>query len=105
MFQAIAILVLILYVAIAGVIFKDYRNTRNVGFLIVGCGVLLWPLLGGFLMRVVTQAVLSGGTEGAILLISTYAYKAVQAGLILIGFLSIERSLNVIHPRVADIQQ
>jgi hypothetical protein len=34
MLQAIAAAVLILYAAIAWVVFRDYRHTRNIGFLI-----------------------------------------------------------------------
>jgi hypothetical protein len=40
MLQAIAVALLILYAAIAWVILRGYRNTRNIGFLIIGCGVL-----------------------------------------------------------------
>jgi len=45
MLQAIAVALLILYAAIAWVILRGYRNTRNIGFLIIGCGVLVWPLV------------------------------------------------------------
>jgi hypothetical protein len=107
MFQTIAIAVLILYVAIAWVIFRDYRHTRNIGFLIIGCGVLVWPLVGGFVMRMVTQSVLDGGrhvTDGWIVLLSTYSYKVIHAALMLIGFIAIGRSINV-TPRIAGNQR
>src|SRR2546430_11431949 len=58
MLQAIAVALLILYAAIAWVILRGYRNTRNIGFLIIGCGVLVWPLVSSLLMRILTDSIL-----------------------------------------------
>ena len=105
MFQVIAIpVVILLYIGVAWVIFKDYRRTRNIGFLIVGCGILVWPQIGGLLMNMVRQSlpqltVYSNGnvsnqvTPGWVFAVSIYTYQAIHAGLILIGLLVIGRSI------------
>jgi hypothetical protein len=121
MIQMIASLVLVLYAGIAWVILKKYRQTHNFGFLVLGCGLLLWPFAGGLLrmemlttMRQIghTQSVdffpftlIASGqvTPGWMIVVSTYVYQAIDAGLILIGLLVIGRSINVIHPRIAGI--
>src|SRR5215471_6219182 len=60
MLQAIAVAILILYAAIAWVILRGYRNTLNIGFLIIGCGVLVWPLVSSLLTRVLTDSTIYG---------------------------------------------
>jgi hypothetical protein len=104
MLQAIAVAVLVLYAAIAWLIFRVYRHTRSIGFLIIGCGILVWPLVGSRLMRIVTDTFLMpGNLWGELLLAQTG--KVIQAGLILIGFIAIERAINVTYPRIARDQR
>jgi hypothetical protein len=90
MLQAIAVGVLILYAAIAWVMLRDYRRTRNIGFLIIGCGVLVWPMVSNLLM----QALIywwPGNLWARLLLAQTG--DVIQAGLILIGVIAIQRSI------------
>ena len=121
MIPVMAVLDFVLYVGIAWVIFKDYRHTHNVGFLILGCGMLLWPLVGGLWnmeMRVVLDRIANGNdtdffpftviktgqvSVGWFIAFSIYVYKIVQAAVILIGLLVIGRSVNLMHPRVANV--
>ena len=91
MFQVIAVAMLTLYAAIAWVILKDYRHTRNIGFLIIGCGVVVWPLVSSFFVPIVTESIyLSSNLWGLL----DRTAKVIQAGLILIGLVAIERSIN-----------
>src|SRR5262245_37083787 len=104
MLQAIAVALLILYAAIAWVILRGYRNTRNIGFLIIGCGVLVWPLVSSLLIRILTDSTSTNGpaiVDSHILpgnlwvqLVLTRTGNVIQAGLILIGLIAIERSVN-----------
>src|SRR5262245_46764167 len=86
-FLATDITVLILYVASAWVILRYYRHTRNVGLLILGCGVLVWPLLDSLLVSIRT-----GNLWLDVFL--PQASKVIQAGLILTGLVAIERSIK-----------
>jgi hypothetical protein len=94
MLQVIAVGVLILYAAIAWVIFRDYRNTRNIGFLIIGCGGLVWPFASSLLIRIITEYFLLPGNLWTQLLLAQTG-NVIQAGLILIGFIAIQRSIRL----------
>ena len=111
MLQAIAVALLILYAAIAWVILRGYRNTRNIGFLIIGCGVLVWPLVSSLLMRILTDSILYSSINERTAIVDSHVLpgnlwvqlllartgNVIQAGLILIGLIAIERSVNSIR--------
>ena len=97
MFQVIGVAVLILYAAIVWVILRDYRNTRNIGFLFIGCGVLMYPLLSSLFVRLVAWAAL-GRNLWAELLVDQSG-RVIQAGLILVGLVAIQRSINSVSRR------
>ena len=111
MLQAIAVALLILYAAIAWVILRGYRNTRNIGFLIIGCGVLVWPLVSSLLMRILTDSILYSSINERNAIVDSHILpgnlwvqlllartgNVIQAGLILIGLIAIERSVNSIR--------
>jgi hypothetical protein len=111
---AVAILTLGLYVGIAWNVVTKYRQTRNVGFLLLGAGVLLWPLLGQILWATFGRTLIergsgapgvfpfSGVTGGGVSLgdfvaVSAYASHAVQAGFILFGILLLGRAASGRH--------
>ena len=110
MLQAIAVALLILYAAIAWVILRGYRNTRNIGFLVIGCGVLVWPLVSSLLMRILTDSILYSSINERTAIVDSIlpgnlwvqlllarTGNVIQAGLILIGLIAIERSVNSIR--------
>src|SRR5207249_11564261 len=111
MLQAIAVALLILYAAIAWVILRGYRNTRNIGFLIIGCGVLVWPLVSSLLMRILTDSILYSSINERTAIVDSHILpgnlwvqlllartgNVIQAGLILIALIAIERSVNSIR--------
>ena len=89
--QTIAVAVLPLYAAIAWVILRDYRQTRNIGFLIIGCGLVLWPLLN---RAVLSIAMYFEPGNLWIRLVLDRTSNVVEAGLILTGLIAIERSMS-----------
>jgi hypothetical protein len=101
MLRAIAITVLILYAAISWVVLRDYRHTRNIGFLLIGCGVLTWPLLSSLFVRLVAWAALGRNLWAELLVDRTG--QVIQAVLILIGLIAIERPMN--SSRITGEQQ
>lgn len=44
--------VLVLYVAIAAVLIRKYRRTRDAGFIWLGVALIVWPLLSGLISQV-----------------------------------------------------
>src|SRR5947207_12575694 len=90
-------LTLVLYVGITWVIWKKYRLTRNLGFLVLWCGVLAWPMVGGMLgfgIQMGVRRMASGDTLrffpfflikngqitiGELLVLSSYVSRIVQA--------------------------
>jgi hypothetical protein len=111
---AVAVLTLGLYVGIAWTVVTKYRQTRNVGFLLLGAGVLLWPLLGRFLWATFGRTLIergpgaagvfpfSGVTGGGMsvedfVAVSAYASHAVQAGFVLLGILLLGRAASGRH--------
>ena len=121
MISVMAVLEFVLYVGIAWVIFKDYRHTHNVGFLILGCGMLLWPLVGNLWnleMRVLLDRIAKGNdagffplsliktgqvSVGSFIAFSILAYQIIQAAIILIGLRVIGRAVTLMQPRVANV--
>ena len=122
MIPVMAVLAFVLYVGIAWVIFKVYRHTHNVGFLILGCGLLLWPLVGNLWnleMRVLLDRIAKGNdagffplslieqtgqvSAGSFIAFSILADKIIQAAIILIGLRVIGRAVTLMQPRIADI--
>src|SRR5262249_51784454 len=81
------------YAGIAWVILRDYRHTLNIGFLIIGCGVLVGPFSGP-LIRIITEYFLLPGNLCAQLLLAQTG-NVIQAALILIGFIAIQRSIGL----------
>jgi hypothetical protein len=92
MLQATAVARLILFAAIAWVTLRHYRQTRNFGFLIIGCGVLVWPLIGPFLVSLVAYFML--GRNLWLELLVDRTGQVIGAGLILAGLIAIQRSIN-----------
>jgi hypothetical protein len=97
------------------VIVKNYRYTHNRGFLILGGGVVVWPLVGDLLrmgmLTVIRQirngqhisyfpfSLVSSGQimPGDLLINYTYAYQVIHAALILIGLVMIGHAINRTH--------
>ena len=117
MIVTLPVLLLVLYGGIVWVVVKKFRQTHNFGFLILGCGVLVWPLAVNFLRLDILWlhpsvsdlpnffpfTLVTNGrvTPGVIFLILTYASKLVQASLILTGILVLGRSINETPPHAA----
>ena len=115
---AAAGLALVVYAGIAFVLLTKYRQTRDLGFLILGCGLLGWPLASRILaagMRTTVQAVANGEpitffpfslittgqfTLGELFAFSTYANHVIHGSLILIGLLVIGRTIKT--PRLLN---
>jgi hypothetical protein len=92
MLLATALARLILFAAIAWVTLRHYRHTRNPGFLIIGCGVLIWPLLGSLVVSLVAYFML--GRNLWLELVVDRTGQVIGAGLILAGLIAIQRSIN-----------
>ena len=103
-----AILGLVLYAGITWVIVKNYRHTHNLGFLFLGGGVLVWPLVGNLLSKEMPTAIRLGYfpfslvtsgqiTLGELVVNFAYADRAIHAALILIGLVMIGRAINRTH--------
>ena len=91
---------LILYIGIGWLSVKKYRQSRNVGFLILGGGVLLWPAIGN-LLRIAADkfapfSMYGTVSRGELISLGVYSYQIVHAGLILAGLTIISRSVSVI---------
>jgi len=112
--QAVLVLQLGLSILIACAIVAKYLRTRNFGFVILGCGVLLWPLLYGLLrigIDVMSNRMLHGEhvlfpfslvkegriTLGDLLALSSYGSKVIQSGFILVGILMVGRTSSQRH--------
>ena len=106
------VLQIALNLGIAWVVVKGYRRTRNVGFLVLGCGVLIWPLVSALLgmgTRLMIDRVLRGETvtlwpfsllvqgqltPGYLIAITTAGKGVIQSGLILLGILALGKVSN-----------
>jgi hypothetical protein len=112
MIPAVVVVQIALYLGIAWVVLKGYRRTRNVGFLVLGCGVLIWPLVSALLgmgTRLMIDRVLRGETVtvwpfsllaqrqltfGYLIVLTTYGKGVIQSGLILLGILALGKVSN-----------
>jgi hypothetical protein len=97
----VAVLAFCLYVGIAWGVVRKYRQTHNLGFLLLGAGVILLPLLGQALRLVVERGSgasgifpFSGVTEGEFLALFYSVGQAVQAALVLLGILFLGRAAS-----------
>jgi hypothetical protein len=109
---ALVVVAFALYAGIAWGVVRKYRVTGNVGFLILGAGVLVWPLLSQLLRvagHIIIERIINGGaigifpfspltsgrvTLGEMLAISIYGYHAIQGALILLGIVLLGRGTN-----------
>jgi hypothetical protein len=109
--RTLPILLLVLYVGIVWVVVKKFRQTHNFGFLILGCGVLVWPTAVDFVRMSVLLThphfaisditnffpltlVATRVTPGFMVVFLMYGSKLIQASLILTGLLVVGRSIN-----------
>jgi hypothetical protein len=108
---AVAVLPLGLYVGVAWVLVTKYRMTRNAGFLLLGAGLVVWPVLssiaamGGAVMidglvggqpaaYPFSLVVNSQASIGEMVAFSSGASRTIRAGLILAGIWSLGRASN-----------
>lgn len=116
--RTLPILLLVLYGGILWVVVKKFRQTHNFGFLILGCGVLVWPTAVDFVRMSFVQMhphvgigditnffpltlVATRVTPGFVVVFLTYGSKLIQASLILTGLLVVGRSINGTQPHLA----
>jgi hypothetical protein len=102
----IAILIIctvLAYGAVAWAVITKFRSTHNTGFLVLGLGVLGWPLLswlfgitGWSILedQLVSLAIRAGLTVGEVVVVVAMASRLAQGGMILIGILLIGRAQN-----------
>ena len=104
-----AVLQIALDLGIVWVVVKGYRRTRNLGFLVLGCGVLIWPLASGLLgigTKLMIDRYMRGEaitlwpfsllaqrqlTPGSLVLLMAYGNIIIKNGLILLGILSLAK--------------
>lgn len=96
----LSICAVLIYGAVAWATIVRYRRTRNVGFLILAAGILVWPSVP-FLSRVTGLSIEDpltglaagfGATVGETVVFVSLLSRLVQGSLILAGILLIGRS-------------
>jgi hypothetical protein len=101
--RTLLILLLALYGGIVWVVVKEFRQTHNFGFLILGFGVIVWPMAADVLTMNMQHFLLSLTARAQVTpgFIFDYGFKLIQASLILTGLLVVSRSINGTRPHLA----
>lgn len=110
----------VVLIALGVILIRRYVQTRNIGYVVLGLALPLWPLLSwapSLFLRNQIDRVASGKeavfpfslldgrmTLGQIVATFSYGTRLVQISLVLLGFLLLSRSGNTLEPPNSALQ-
>jgi len=102
----LASVTLVLYLAIATMLLRNYLHTRDVGFVWLGLAVIVWPLLSsllGYGERLFIHRVGSGPfyTTGDLVVVITFARQIIGLALLFTAVFYLSKTKGQTEMRVA----
>ena len=75
MFLALFLLYVLVLIATVWVLVRNYRQTHNPGFLFLGAGILIWPVIYDLLKSKLLEPLVAKGPDVPLSVLSTVQLK------------------------------